>query len=79
MKLVTHWSREVLAGTAYGDYQSMGLSNGQYEILREAVAAARPVEMRQGTRAAHEVIDRQVRADCAERYRGGGPSEGPWQ
>src|SRR5690606_191210 len=27
VKLVTHWAHEVLAGTAYGDYQSMGLSN----------------------------------------------------
>src|SRR5690606_34033228 len=53
VRLVTHWSREVLGGTAYGDYQSMGLSNGQYEILRAAVAAARPVRERQGTEAAH--------------------------
>ncbi|MFI9821242.1 hypothetical protein ACIHFC_12325 [Streptomyces sp. NPDC052013] len=79
VEVVTYWSREVLAGTAYGDYQSMGLSNGQYEILRAAVAAARPVEKRQGTRAAHEVMDRHVQQGCAERYRGGGPSEGPWQ
>ncbi|WP_344011748.1 hypothetical protein [Streptomyces thermospinosisporus] len=79
VKLVTHWSREVLAGTAYGDYQSMGLSNGQYEILRDAVAAARPVVKRQGPEAAQRVIDRQVRQGCAERYQDGGPSEGPWQ
>lgn len=79
VRLVTHWSREVLGGTAYGDYQSMGLSNGQYEILRAAVAAARPVRERQGTEAAHRLMDRRVRAACAERHRGGGPGEGAWR
>ncbi|MFE9770139.1 hypothetical protein ACFYOV_00355 [Streptomyces sp. NPDC005931] len=77
--LVTHWSRKVLDGTTYGDYQSMGLSNGQYDILRAAVEQARPVRERQGTAAAHEVIDRQVREACAERHRGGRPSQGPWR
>ncbi|WP_309141310.1 hypothetical protein [Streptomyces composti] len=79
VKLVTHWAHEVLAGTAYGDYQSMGLSNGQYEILRDAVATARPVRDSQGPEAARRVIIRQVREGCAERYEDGGPSEGPWQ
>ncbi|CAL9564946.1 hypothetical protein SUDANB70_04740 [Streptomyces sp. enrichment culture] len=79
VRLVTHWAREVLDGTAYGDYQSMGLSNGQYGILRAAVAAARPVRDRHGRAAAHRVIGRQVGEACADRHRGGGPAEGPWR
>ncbi|MCT7352832.1 hypothetical protein N4P33_11715 [Streptomyces sp. 15-116A] len=79
VQLVTYWSRKALAGDDYGDYQKMGMSNGQYNILLEAVADARPVQRRQGTDAAHDVIDRQVREGCAERYRGGGPTESPWR
>lgn len=78
-RLVTHWAREVLDGTAYGDYQSMGLSNGQYGILRDAVAAARPVREQRGAPAAHEVIVRHVREACAERHRTGRPDEGAWR
>ncbi|GAB2774324.1 hypothetical protein GCM10027073_03820 [Streptomyces chlorus] len=78
-RIVAHWAREVLDGTAYGDYQSMGLSNGQYDILRDAVHAARPVRERQGTAAAHNVIVRHVRGACAERHRTGGPDEGAWR
>ncbi|MFE9921460.1 hypothetical protein ACFYQA_07725 [Streptomyces sp. NPDC005774] len=78
-RIVAHWAREVLDGSAYGDYQSMGLSNGQYEILRDAVAAARPVRERQGAAAAHDVIARHVREACAERHRTGGPDEGAWR
>ncbi|NEA51917.1 hypothetical protein G3I35_38030, partial [Streptomyces sp. SID10815] len=54
--VVAHWARETLDDGVYGDYQSMGLSNGQYEILRRIVAAARPVRQRQGDRAADELI-----------------------
>ncbi|MDR6978212.1 hypothetical protein J2X68_004937 [Streptomyces sp. 3330] len=78
-RIVAHWSREVLDSTAYGDYQSMGLSNGQYEILRTVVDAARAVKKRQGTAAADELIDREAAGGCADRYRSGGPTEGPWQ
>ncbi|MGY3201042.1 hypothetical protein [Streptomyces sp. TE5632] len=57
----------------------MGLSNGQYAILCEAVDAARPVRKRQGAEAAHGVIDRQVREACAERYRADTPGPAPWR
>ncbi|MFJ4579783.1 hypothetical protein [Streptomyces echinatus] len=77
-RIVAHWSREALDGGTYGDYQSMGLSNGQYDILRDVVDAARPVRRRQGTAAANRLIDRQARAGCAARYRHGTPSAGPW-
>ena len=78
-RVVSYWSRKVLDGTTYGDYQSMGLSNGQYEILRTVVDAAREEKKRQGAEAADKLIDRQVREGCADWYRTGGPSKGPWQ
>ncbi|MFC9063007.1 hypothetical protein ACFTXB_34015, partial [Streptomyces sp. NPDC057074] len=68
---VGHWARELLAGgEPYGDYQSMGLSNRQYGILREVVAAARAAERARGDRTARAPIDRRVREACEERYAG---------
>lgn len=78
-KVVAYWSRKTLDGDTYGDYQSMGLSNGQYEILRKVVDAARVAQKRAGTEAAERLIDRRARAGCEEWYREGGPSNGPWQ
>ncbi|MFV0136602.1 hypothetical protein ACLGIH_25915 [Streptomyces sp. HMX87] len=78
--IVGHWSRELLDGDSYGDYQSMGLSNRQYDILREVLDAARPVKGRQGVGAAEELIDRRTREECARAHRDGGPSTGgPWR
>ncbi|MGW2961853.1 hypothetical protein ACWDGI_25800 [Streptomyces sp. NPDC001220] len=77
--IVAHWSREVLDSGTYGDYQSMGLSNGQYEILRDVVDAARDVKHRQGAAAADRLIERRSRAACTGRYRDGAPTGGPWQ
>ncbi|MFJ3042411.1 hypothetical protein [Streptomyces tendae] len=77
---VGYWAREMLdGGEPYGDYQSMGLSNRQYDILREVVDEARAAKRDQGARAAGELIDRRVRPACAAGYRDGGPSRGPWQ
>ncbi|MGW1723808.1 hypothetical protein ACWCQK_12870 [Streptomyces sp. NPDC002306] len=78
-RIVTYWAREVLDSPTYGDYQSMGLSNGQYEILRTVVNAARTEKKRQGADAAAELIDREARTGCADWYRSGGPGKGPWQ
>lgn len=77
-KLVGHWARQVLNGRTYGDYQSMGLSGGQYDILREVVDSARTAE-RQGTADLGQLIDREAREGCAEWYRAGGPGKGPWR
>ncbi|GHA16820.1 hypothetical protein GCM10010372_15620 [Streptomyces tauricus] len=77
-RLVAHWSRKVLAGDTYGDYQSMGLSNRQYEILLDVVDAARAEKRREGAHAAGELIDRTARERCEERYRNGNPTERPW-
>jgi hypothetical protein len=79
VRVVAHWSREVLDGGTYGDYQSMGLSNRQYDILRKVVDAARPVRREQGDRAADELIDRRTRALCAERHGDGGAGKDPWR
>ncbi|WP_327346488.1 hypothetical protein [Streptomyces europaeiscabiei] len=78
-KLVAYWSRQTVDDDTYGDYQSMGLSNGQYDILREVVDAARAEKRRAGSAAAERLIDRRARADCRERYRSGGPGEEHWQ
>ncbi|OWA04264.1 hypothetical protein B9W62_29050 [Streptomyces sp. CS113] len=77
---VGYWAREMLdGGEPYGDYQSMGLSNRQYDILREVVDEARAAQRDQGARTARELLDRRVRQACADGYRDGGPSRGPWQ
>ncbi|MEY7979716.1 hypothetical protein AB8O53_25750 [Streptomyces pilosus] len=77
-RIVGHWSRELLDGRGYGDYQSMGLSGGQYDILREVVDSARAAR-RQGTADVGKLIDREARAGCAAWYRSGGPGTGPWR
>ncbi|MEU9334774.1 hypothetical protein AB0D49_16645 [Streptomyces sp. NPDC048290] len=77
-RLVTHWAREVLDTGTYGDYQSMGLSNGQYALLQDVVDAARPVLKRDGRAAAEQLIDREAGTRCAARYRDGTPTAEPW-
>ncbi|MFE7761647.1 hypothetical protein [Streptomyces sp. NPDC057438] len=77
--IVAYWAREVLDTGTYGDYQSMGLSNGQYEILRKIVDAARAESGRTGPRAEDRLIERRARTDCAAWYRSGGPGEEPWR
>ncbi|MGB9994611.1 hypothetical protein ACPMJQ_08500 [Streptomyces pseudogriseolus] len=81
VSIVVHWSREVLDGRGYGDYQSMGMSGGQYDILREVVDAGRAA-LRKGTATRDSVgslMRRQARQRCAARYRDGRPTEGPWR
>ncbi|MFE0730469.1 hypothetical protein [Streptomyces antibioticus] len=78
-RLVVHWAREVLGSGTYGDYQSMGLSNGQYEILRSVVDEARVEHKRRGPDAADESIRREARTGCAAWYRSGGPGAGAWR
>ncbi|MFG2571991.1 hypothetical protein [Streptomyces sp. NPDC048481] len=78
-RIVAHWSRAMLDSDTYGDYQSMGLSNGQYDILRSVVDAARAEKKRQGQAAAEKLIARQAHTGCVDRYHSGDPGEGPWQ
>ncbi|GAB2739309.1 hypothetical protein [Streptomyces bullii] len=79
VRVVADWARRSLESGTYGDYQSMGLSNRQYEILREVLDAARAERKRRGARAVDESIGREARQRCADRYRAGAPSKGPWQ
>ncbi|MFE5817727.1 hypothetical protein ACFQ6S_30520 [Streptomyces sp. NPDC056479] len=76
--LIGYWARRSLTGDTYGDYQSMGLSDGQYEILRKVVDAARAERERADEGAADRLIARRARELCAERYREGEPTGGPW-
>ncbi|MGW7362802.1 hypothetical protein ACWGI8_05065 [Streptomyces sp. NPDC054841] len=79
--LITRWGQELLAAgdSGYGDYQSMGLSNAQYEILRDVLDAARAERRRNGPDAAGELMRRQSDERCTELYRDGVPTGGPWQ
>ncbi|MGI5374638.1 hypothetical protein ACQEV2_10400 [Streptomyces sp. CA-251387] len=77
-QIIGYWSRRALTGDTYGDYQSMGLSDGQYEILRKVVDAARAERRRADAQAADHLIDRKARELCEKRYRNGEPTGGPW-
>lgn len=77
-RIVAYWSRRQLKGDTVGDYQEMGLSDGQYDILRHVVDAARAERERGDTEAADRLIDRMAREGCETRYRTGDPSNGPW-
>ncbi|MET9481279.1 hypothetical protein [Streptomyces sp. NPDC006638] len=80
-RLVTHWARVVLDGGAQADldYQAMGLSGGQNDILRGVVDAARAAEKAHGPAAAGRLVAARAERRCADRYRDGGPTGGPWQ
>ncbi|MFJ5548378.1 hypothetical protein [Streptomyces sp. NPDC093225] len=80
-RLVAEWTHRVLDGGPHShlDYQEMGLSGGQYEILRAAVAAGRAAGAKEGPAAAHDAAGAEVERGCAERYRHGTPTGGPWQ
>ncbi|MGP4042823.1 hypothetical protein [Streptomyces sp. 2A115] len=78
-RIVAYWSREVLDTNTYGDYQSMGLSNGQYEIPMDVVDAARAEQEHNGPTAAQRLIDRGAHESREDRHRDGGPAKGPWR
>lgn len=82
--LVAHWAGVILdAGDGPDavrlDYQSMGLSGGQNDILLAVLDAARAERRDKGPAAARELTAREAERRCAERYRSGTPSGGPWQ
>ncbi|MGW7083038.1 hypothetical protein ACWGH2_06005 [Streptomyces sp. NPDC054871] len=78
--LITKWGRQIYDSgkETYGDYQSMGLSNGQYMILRDTLDLARAERKRHGADAGRKLMTREARERCEERYRHGEPSGGPW-
>ncbi|MEU5997951.1 hypothetical protein ABZ837_08995 [Streptomyces sp. NPDC047197] len=78
--LITKWGRQIYDSgkETYGDYQSMGLSNGQYMILRDTLDLARAERERHGADAGRKLLAREARERCEKRYRHGQPSGGPW-
>lgn len=66
--LVSYWAKETLMGTKWSglDWEQKGLSNDQYAIHEEAVAAGRAEESTSGRDKALELIDRLVAQRCAE-------------
>ncbi|MFJ8014609.1 hypothetical protein [Streptomyces sp. NPDC096339] len=81
--LVTHWAGVILDADhgqdAVGlDYQAMGLSGGQNEILRTVLDGARAEQRAKGPAAAREFTAREAARRCADRYRTGTPTGGPW-
>lgn len=82
--LITHWAGVIL-GAGEGedavrlDYQAMGLSGGQYEILLAVLTDARAEQRAKGPDAARELTAREALRRCAERHRSGVPTGGPWQ
>ncbi|MFD6471075.1 hypothetical protein [Streptomyces goshikiensis] len=65
--LVSYWAKETLKGTYWSglDWEQKGLSNQQYEIHEEAVAAGRVEERTAGRDKALELIDQLVAQRCA--------------
>ncbi|MEC4572048.1 hypothetical protein [Streptomyces virginiae] len=66
--LVSYWAKETLLGTTWSglDWEQKGLSNDQYAIHEDAVAAGRAEERTAGRDKALELIDRFVAQRCAE-------------
>jgi hypothetical protein len=75
--LVSYWAKETLKGSKWSglDWEQKGLSNEQYAIHEEIVAAARAKEKRQGREAAEKSIDLQARRECAAHNGATGSSE----
>ncbi|MFK0256821.1 hypothetical protein [Streptomyces sp. NPDC090445] len=66
--LVSYWAREALKGSYWAglDWEQKGMSNAQYAIHEEAVAAGRAEERTAGQGKAFELVDRLVAQRCAE-------------
>lgn len=66
--LVSYWAKETLLGTKWSglDWEQKGLSNDQYAIHEDAVAAGRAEERTSGRDKALELIDRFVAQRCAD-------------
>ena len=75
--LVSYWAKELLKGDEWAglDWEQKGLSNEQYAIHEEVVAAARAEEKRQGHAAALQLIDTRTRQECTAQNGATGSSE----
>lgn len=75
--IVSYWAKEALKGSKWSglDWEQKGLSNEQYAIHEEVVAAARAEEKRQGHAAALKLIDARTREKCTAQNGATGSSE----
>ncbi|NUK07904.1 hypothetical protein HRW23_16360 [Streptomyces lunaelactis] len=75
--LVSYWAKETVNGGKWSglDWEQKGLSNEQYAIHEEILAAARAEEKRQGRPAALKLIDLQARQKCTAQNGATGSSE----
>ncbi|MER7462582.1 hypothetical protein [Streptomyces sp. NPDC097981] len=64
---MSYWAKETLKGGKWSglDWEQKGLSNDQYAIHEEAVAAGRAEERTAGLDKALELVDRLVAQRCA--------------
>ncbi|GGS95190.1 MULTISPECIES: hypothetical protein [Streptomyces] len=75
--LVSYWAKEALTGGKWAglDWEQKGLSNAQFAIHEDAVAAGRAVERTHGRDKALETVDRVVAERCAAEGGATGSSE----
>ncbi|MGW6455683.1 hypothetical protein ACWF94_07085 [Streptomyces sp. NPDC055078] len=75
--LVGYWAKEALKGSTWAglDWEQKGLSNEQFALHEEIVAAARAEERRRGRNAAFALIDTRTRHMCTVRRGATGSSE----
>ncbi|MFE9887455.1 hypothetical protein [Streptomyces scopuliridis] len=75
--LVSYWAKEALKGSEWAglDWEQKGLSNEQYAIHEEVVAAARAERAKHGSAAAGALIDRRTAEKCAAANGATGSSE----
>ncbi|MEN8653369.1 hypothetical protein ABCR94_22910 [Streptomyces sp. 21So2-11] len=75
--LVSYWAKEALRGGKWAglDWEQKGLSNEQYEIHEQILAAARSEQEKRGTAAAEALISRESAARCEAAKGATGSSE----
>ncbi|MFB6982183.1 hypothetical protein [Streptomyces scopuliridis] len=75
--LVSYWAKEALKGSEWAglDWEQKGLSNEQYALHEEVVAAARAEQAKHGDAAAGALIDRETAERCAAANGATGSSE----
>ncbi|MFI8516405.1 hypothetical protein ACIGEZ_01035 [Streptomyces sp. NPDC085481] len=78
--LVSYWVKEALKGSKWAglDWEQKGLSNEQYVIHDEVLAAARAEERRAGRDSALALADRESRRRC-EKAKGATGSSENWR
>ncbi|WP_028813954.1 hypothetical protein [Streptomyces flavidovirens] len=76
-KLVSYWAKETLKGSKWSglDWEQKGLSNEQYALHEEIIAAGRAEVKRHGRAAGLRLVDRLARQQCTARNGATGSSE----